>query len=887
MGLTVGQVELRHDESRIILQKTALGWIVAGGTNSLKGSSNSICNVIKLDKLIESFWIIGDFDHELVRSRDEITCEEYYRTHTKRDASGRYIVRLPFRDSKFHLGESKRQALKRFYALERKFEADPSLKATYSKAMNEYISLGHMTPCDDVDEGCFLPHHPVIKECSETTKVRPVFDASSKTSTGISLNDVLMVGPTIQNTIFEQVLRFQMHRFVITADIEKMYRQILVHLEDRKYLKIWWYVDGKVAQFQLNTLTFGTACAPFLAIRTIQQLARDEAKDFSRASKLLQRDFYVDDFISGADSIDEILSIRDEMIKLLSRGGFIIRQWASNHSAVLDNIDRKIFDLDCGIRERPMKKTLGIIWNSRDDILTYIVGSIDPQNISTKRKLLSEISKIYDPLGLLEPVILYAKVLIQDCWKSKISWDESLPQVIQSKWQALAKQLPTLQDLVTSRRLLGDSPIEIEFHGFCDACAYGYGACLFLKSIDAKGLVTIKLACSKSRVAPISGVTIPRLELCAASVLKRLYVKARVQFDFPIKRVIFWTAFTIVLCWLRKAPHLLRTFDVRSEDNPADALSRGQLPSEFIKNTLWAAGPSWLVFPEAEWPRAIESSLTNIPGLKKDTCLLFTIDCASIYSRFSSFQRFIRVVAFMLHWRAPNTNKKPSKSFSEISEPGLRLTKIVARESPLLCHELVVAERKILAMVQRQRFSKEIKLLATARDTNLGEFTVPFHKATGLDELNPFLDEHNLIREGGRLKRADLIYNQLHPLLLPSQHPVTDSIIREIHETNLHADIQSTLYSIRERFWVLNGKNQVRRIVHHCVECIRQRPKIMHAQMADLPETRITEAPAFSRTGVDIFGPILTKEKKDRNRSFLKTYGCVLSAWYPKRSISN
>ena len=118
------------------------------------------------------------------------------------------------------------------------------------------------------------------------------------------------------------------------------------------------------------------------------------------------------------------------MIELLSRGGFVIRKWASNHSAALDNIDKKIFDLDCGIKEKPIQKTLENIWNSRDDLFTYKVAPINSQNVLTKRKLLSEISKIYDPLGLLGPVILYAKVLTQDCWKSKISWDEELPLAI-------------------------------------------------------------------------------------------------------------------------------------------------------------------------------------------------------------------------------------------------------------------------------------------------------------------------------------------------------------------------------------------------------------------------------------------------------------------------
>ena len=151
-----------------------------------------------------------------------------------------------------------------------------------------------MTLCDETQDGCYLPHHAVIKTSSETTKVRVVFDASAKTSTNISLNQVLLTGPTIQNTVFEQVLRFRVHNFVITADIEKMYRQVLVHPDDRKFQKILWYHEGKIRTYQLNTVTFGTACAPFLAIRTLHQLADDEGKDFPRANKILLRDFYVD-----------------------------------------------------------------------------------------------------------------------------------------------------------------------------------------------------------------------------------------------------------------------------------------------------------------------------------------------------------------------------------------------------------------------------------------------------------------------------------------------------------------------------------------------------------------------------------------------------------------
>ncbi|XP_058801378.1 uncharacterized protein LOC131670067 [Phymastichus coffea] len=559
-----------------------------------------------------------------------------------------------------------------------------------------------MTLCDDESEdGYYIPHLAVMKESSETTKCRPVFDASAKTSNGISLNDVLMPGPTIQDTIFKQILRFRTHQYVVTADIEKI--------------------------------------APFLAIRTLHQLARDEAKDFPRVSKLLLRDFYVDDFVSGADSIEEVLSIRDEMIELLSRGGVVIRQWASNQVAALSNIGKKIFNLECGDSER--------------DVFTFSVKTIDPQATSTKKKLVSEVAKVYDPLGLLDPVILGAKVLIQDCWKALINWDESLPQNIHTKWVSLANQLPCLQDFATPRHLLCPNAVSVQIIGFGDACKDGCGACIFIRSIDKDGKITIRLACSKSKVTPLSGLTIPRLELCAAVMLKRLYVELKSQLDCPISRIILKSDSKIVLCWIKKAPHLLRTFEanrvaeiqtlgnevewgyVCSADNPADALSRGQLPSEFM-------------------PESVNSAISEIPGLKKTTCLITTLSPSDMYSRFSSFQRLIRVVAYMRRWIGIKARGKSVQLFPDTKNKDERMVKIRKLVPPLTRSEVEKAEIQIFTMVQLECFPKEINLLKTALESSPGNYAVPFRKSTKFDELNPFIGEDDLIRVGGRLKKG-------------------------------------------------------------------------------------------------------------------------------------
>lgn len=224
----------------------------------------------------------------------------------------------------------------------------------------------------------------------------------------------------------------------------------------------------------------------------------------------------------------------------------------------------------------------------------------------------------------------------------------------------------------------------------------------------------------------------------------------------------------------------------------------------------------------------------------------------------------MRVAAFILRWKRIRSQRKPEWLFPEISDSKERISKILELIRPLEVSELSNSEDQIIFMVQSENFSTEIHKLKKFPNVN-----------TWLGGLHPFIEDDKLLRVGGRLKMSDLPYNQKHPVLLPSNHQVTDMVIRQVHRVNLHAGIQSTLSSIRSKYWILNGKNQVRNVIRHCVECIRQRPKIAHAQMADLPKTRITESPAFSHVGVDFFGPMLIKEKRDRNRSFIKTYGCV------------
>ena len=496
--LSIGQIELSRESYELRLQKTLLGWVIAGGMDD-EFEQPVTCNLTELNKQVARFWELEDCAGGSARTQEDVQAEEHYAKTHQLDTYGRYLVRLPFKNNDVEFGDSRTQAARRLQSLQRKFRAYPDLEREYSAVIEDYLDQGHMSRVErDAPGGYFMPHHAVFKPTSSTTKIRVVFDASAKSNIGRSLNHALITGPTIQPKLFEHLLRFRVHKYVLTADIAQMYRQVLIDPRDRQYQKILWQRNGEIETYQLNTVTFGVSAAPYLAIRTLLQLAKDEEHRYPRASVALTHDFYVDDWITGADSLDEILKTRDEMIDLLHSGGFKIHKWGSNHKHALDELEQKDFATADTADPCTTRKMLGVVWRSLSDELAYSVSSIETTSKITKRTILSEIAKIFDPLGLFGPVVLALKTIIQDCWKLRLGWDESVPQTLHTAWQSFITQLPLIEKLTIPRHLVLSNCESVQIHGFCDASKRGYGACLYVRSIKAEGHVLIRLACAKS-----------------------------------------------------------------------------------------------------------------------------------------------------------------------------------------------------------------------------------------------------------------------------------------------------------------------------------------------------------------------------------------------------
>lgn len=328
-----------------ILAETVFGWVVSGPAKSQQQASQKrICQLNTthedVNRTLSKFWELetGYFASKMTATERAVE-QHFAETHT-RNINGRYVVRLPFNDLKSQLGDSYENAKRRFGRLMVSLAKNPSKQEAYKQFMKEYETLGHMQEVSDNPEhGYFIPHHAVYKDSSSTTKVRVVFDASAASSTGVSLNDTQLIGPTVQSDLVTIMLRFCTHQVVLTADVPKMYRQVQIHPDDRVYQRIVWLNDAnEMTTFELKTVTYGCSSAPYLATKALTQLATDEADAFPLAARVVKEDSYVDDFITGGKSAADVKETYSQLTNMLSRGGFGVHKFCSNSAEVLQLI---------------------------------------------------------------------------------------------------------------------------------------------------------------------------------------------------------------------------------------------------------------------------------------------------------------------------------------------------------------------------------------------------------------------------------------------------------------------------------------------------------------------------------------------------------------------
>ncbi|GFY12139.1 PHD finger protein 12 [Trichonephila clavipes] len=448
------------------------------------------------------------------------------------------------------LGNSKDIAIRRLNSLWKRLSRDSSYLSLYAEFLKEYEELGHLERVVESSEPpthYYIPHHGVLRPEKLTTKLRIVFNGSSPTTTGISLNDILLKGE-VKEDVFETISRFRRHKFAFTTDIQKIYRQILINPDQQDLQRIIWKhgLDAEILTYRLKTVTYWLSNAPFLAIRTLQQLAKDEKSRFPLASETLLYDTCMDDIVSGAPDLETAQQLQSQLKDSLQSCGMNLHKWSSNspellNSSLSSDIEHSFStDIDLSV------KTLGISWKPFEDCFAFKV-SVSAKHIYTKREVLSVIAKLYDPLGFLGPVIAKAKVFLQQLWQCKLDWDDVLPNSIANEWREFVTTLKCIEEVKINRFIMADNNVRIVLQGFADASEAAYGAVVYLQCFLHNGAAKVSILASKSRVAPIRVISIPRLELCACVLLAQLVKKIHSTLRLNISDIVLHTDSTIAL----------------------------------------------------------------------------------------------------------------------------------------------------------------------------------------------------------------------------------------------------------------------------------------------------------------------------------------------------
>lgn len=700
-------------------QKTKLGWIISGPIDQQPNENAYCCVSTNIDAIlneqIAKFWEIDDFPNTNPRSIEEDACEKHFCETANRNADGRFVVVMPLKQVPSKLGNSFEQALRRFLALEKRLMANVTLRQMYLNFMHEYETLGHMSPVNETKDvfRYYLPHHGVLRENAVTTKLRVVFDGSAMTDIGISLNDIQMIGPSIQDDLISIILRFRKHAIVISADIEKMYRQVQIQPTQRPLQTILWRRDPSlpIQKYELNTVTYGTKSAPYLAIRSLFELAVINEKSNPVVSNVIKHYFHIDDLLTGADTIEEARTLGTEIAKILNDGCFHLYKWRSNNVHIVKDISGNNFSTQGLNFDNDVSKTLGLKWPPHDDMLQWDATPVQLRN-QTKRSILSHVARIFDPLGLLAPSVVVAKIVILQIWKEKIDWDEPVPLHILNTWNKFENGVEVLANLRIPRRVFIDDFKEAELHGFSDASETAYGACIYVKSTNNRGETLCALLCAKGKVAPLKQLTIPRLELCGALLLAKLFDKIKTTMNITFDKCYLWCDST-QLGWLQTSPALLKQFvghrvakineltqnaqwmHVPTDDNPADKISRGVTPANLKQSTIWWNGPHWMCNDSSHWPSLSVSQIKNcLPELRQrntKACFATISDSFINFSRFSKYNRLIRAVSFI---------------FRFINNCKSRISRQAASSGNLTVDELTRAEIFVIKLVQRESLPK-------------------------------------------------------------------------------------------------------------------------------------------------------------------------------------
>ncbi|XP_022792234.1 uncharacterized protein LOC111331393 [Stylophora pistillata] len=851
----VSRKVLRGEDGPTAIQ-TRIGWVLSGPTNGAMQNDQQQNNFVtthvlktatkpvditneSLDGTLQRFW---DLESLGVRSRS--VYEEFEERITFEN--DRYVVHLPWK------------------------LPHPILPDNYELSIKRLI----------------------IRRDKATTKLRVVYDASARFN-GVAQNDYLYTRPPLAENIFDILLRFRAGRIALTGDVEKAFLIVGIAEEDRDVLRFLWVDDiekknPEIVVLRFTRVVFGVCSSPFPLNATLKHhIERYKNEDPEFVDQFLCS-IYVDDLSSGTADNNAAYELYLKCKLRLAEGGFNLRKFMSNSSQLTERIQQNearisapaisantdhmkspsdLSKEDSVIEEDKTyaksmvgttketsgaeQKVLSARWNFVSDHFVLDLGEIvtPARNIEpTERNVVSVTVKFYDPIGFLSLIITEFKIFFQEGCKAKIGWDEPLEGELKNEWLKLAAGLQYVSSFTVLRcyfQEVTEKIVSCSLYGFGDASSKAYAAVIYLHVTTATGSY-VKFLASRSRVAPVKQETIPRLKFLAALILARLisHVGEALKPELYIINLSCWTDSKVALAWIKgerrewkpfvqNRVNEIRTFvpvnswrHCRGRNNPTDIPPRGLSPSELLVCALWIEVPTWLS------GNAETGSEEFDTGQLPQECL------EEMKARDKE------------EWKS-----ETSSSLLVVAE-----TISIANIEELTSQDIAVAEKLWIKEIQKS-LSKNSKFEIWKRQFGI------------------FTDEHGIMRCTGRLSQAQLPASAKYPILLDKSHYITSLFVRDSHKRVMHGVVKSTLTELRARFWIVQGRQFVRKLLYECVVCRRlEGGPCVAPPPPPLPEFRVKEEPPFTYVGIDFVGPLYVKSlNSPQQKVWICLYTCCVT----------
>ncbi|XP_042611086.1 uncharacterized protein LOC109074690 [Cyprinus carpio] len=849
--------EVKEDLSQPLHQNISLPW-----SHSLEQQENLLGATVfqRTEK-----------DNQLAPSIDDLTFLQLMDKGFVKDESGSWEAPLPFGNPRRPLPNNRQQAHQRLMSLQRAFQKRPSMKEDFLEFMQGILDNNHaeLAPPSEGREVWYLPifgvYHP-----HKPGKIRVVFDSSARFE-GVSLNEVLLQGPNLNNSLLGVLLRFRKEPVAITADFRQMFYCFLVQEEHRDVLRFLWFKDNnpesEVVDYRMRVHVFGNSPSPAVATYGLRRAAQEGEKDFG-CCEFIKKDFYVDDALRSFATEAEAVDVLKRAQNLLAGYNIKLHKITSNKVDVINAFPKEdrargLETLDLAVDDLPIQRSLGVAWDRTRDTFTFNIP--EPQKPFTRRGVLSTINSVFDPLGFLAPVMVEGRLLLRELVSQGTDWDSPLPPEKFDKWQRWQDSLQGLNHLNISRTYSTCSLTRAKATELCvfsDASVKAIAAVAYLKVETDEGHTEVSFVLGKAKLAPLAELTIPRLELCAAVLATEIADQIREEIGLMLDRITFFTDSKVVLGYItnesrrfyvyvnnrvqriRQSSHPGQWRYVATENNPADLGSRSVAASQ-LQGSSWLTGPRFLLEPEESSMDIMAFELVNPDSdveLRPKVTALSTkvlgerLDTKR-FERFSSWSRLTRAVARLLH--VARSLHKPAHDAECV---GWHYCK-----KGITSAELTEAEHVIIKSVQCEVYAEEMTCFESKQD---------LPGSSPLKKLHPVRDKEGLLRVGGRITHSNLPADETHPILIPGKHHLAVLLIRHHHEQVKHQGRHFTEGAVRgSGLWIVGAKRAINSLIYKCVTCRKLRGRSEQQQMVDLPPERLQQEPPFTYVGLDVFGP--------------------------------